>query len=94
MFKLVHDQQFPKHLQLQQKWTNVRLFRNKNNKFLIDVAKNSVTSAKQCAQSFNDLPKIILPYVALSSYKVKAGLSRSRRTLPNQTFPRSCSKKC
>ena len=27
-FKALHDQQFPKHIQLQQKRTNVRVFRN------------------------------------------------------------------
>ena len=56
LFKALHIQQFSKHLQLQQKRTNVRALKNNNNGIFIEVTKNSGAFAKQCAPSFNDLP--------------------------------------
>ena len=38
-FKALHDQQIPKHLQLQQKQTTVRVRRYDNNGILIEVTK-------------------------------------------------------
>ena len=38
--KALHDQQFPKHLQLQQKPTNVTVLKNNNDGILIEVTNN------------------------------------------------------
>ena len=53
------------------KTNKVRVRRNNNNGILIEVTKTSGAFAKQCAQSFNDLPIMIRSGVPLSFDKVK-----------------------
>ena len=87
MCKDLHDQEFPKHLKLQQIRPNIR---SNNNGMLINVAKNSVVFAKRCAHNFNDFPIIVQSDFVLSSYKgkVKQYLldKASAKYFMNQTF--------
>ena len=62
-FHRFRRRQFSKHLQLQQKWTNVRVLRKNNKGILTAVSKNTGAFAKQCTRSFNNLQMII--------YKIK-----------------------
>ena len=69
-FRALHDQQSPKILQIKQKPTNVPVLRKNSNGILMEVTNNSGAFAKQCPQSFNDLPIITRSDVVLSFSKV------------------------